>query len=225
MVDAAFPLTMDQLLLPETDPLIREYLDKCSATLDCRLDEANAKPCKRARLQKWVDTHIQDCESRGMDWSLLTGPSLDVMEYFPGMAVLTPREIDLLALKGVRFPHLCKATIELSQAPDRTGGLTSGTSPTATPGMRRYFAHLGRLSVGLEAMHMQGLHYGHRHAALRSFPSALLQDLAGNAFHIEECAVGILTAMCVRACGKYSATVPRGIAWDPERLRDDLWDL
>ena len=64
-----------------------------------------------------------------------------------------------------------------------------------TPRSQLYLGARGRLMVGLEAMYLQGIHYGSRQVRLLEVhrnQESLVADLAGNAFHTWCCAAMVL---------------------------------
>ena len=124
------------------------------------------------------------------------------MRLFPGIADLSAREMDLLCVKKIAFPELRPLTVDVSQNSCRTAA-KDGHVSIATPKMRQYLAHLGRLSHGLEAIHFQGIHYGSEHSRLRNYSSSQLQDLAGNAFELTQFGIAFMTGIGVYAMAKF----------------------
>ena len=51
------------------------------------------------------------------------------------------------------------------------------------------------LNHGVEAFHMQGIHYGRSHHKLIQYTTPFLNDLAGNAFHAWGCAASFFTGV------------------------------
>lgn len=130
---------------------------------------------------------------------MAVGPSPEDLNLWPGLQSLTPREADVLACHGVAFPDRF-GMIDLSPALARTR-IRTEFAGCLTPGSRCYLMHRCRLACGLEAMHFQGLHYGHVHGRLQGFRDKALSDLAGNAFHAYSCAASMLTALICAAWG------------------------
>ena len=124
------------------------------------------------------------------------------MRLFPGIADLSARELDLLCVKKIAFPELRPLTVDVSQNSCRTTAKDDHVS-IATPKMRQYLAHLGRLSHGLEAIHFQGIHYGSEHSRLRNYSSSQLQDLAGNALEMTQFGIAFMTGIGVYAMAKF----------------------
>ena len=71
--------------------------------------------------------------------------------------------------------------IDLSQNISGTF-LKKGGLHCQTAHMLQFLTHRCRFTVGIESMHFQTLHWGAEHQRLRTQPSRLLEDLAGNAF-------------------------------------------
>lgn len=97
--------------------------------------------------------------------------------------------MDLLATVGVDFPdkerRTCDVAPSISMAKVRGDG--EGIS-CITPTSRHYLSWRGRLLTGLEALvNFQGIDHGLNNETAIVFQS-LLQDLAGNAFHVGQCA-------------------------------------
>ena len=63
--------------------------------------------------------------------------------------------------------------------------------------MRQYLPHRCRLSVGIECLHFQGIHYGEKHSQLREVDDKLLQDLGGNAFEVRSSASVFVATIAV----------------------------
>ena len=124
------------------------------------------------------------------------------MRLFPGLVELSVREMDVLCVKKIAFPELRPLTVDVSQNSCRTIA-KDGHLSIATPKMRQYLAHLGRLTHGLEAIHFQGIHYGSEHSRLRNYSTSQLQDLAGNAFEMTQFGIAFMTGIGVYAMAKF----------------------
>lgn len=138
---------------------------------------------------RWVEEHQSFLDGEGS--SFASEVSTELASMYPGLLELTARELDILQLNKVSFPERRKVTVELSQSIARTRVKENNTA-CVTPTMRRYLAHRCRIAHGIEAMNLQCIRFGggERMQTAHAFPSALLQDLAGNAFN----------ALCDAAC-------------------------
>ena len=137
----------------------------------------------------WVAEHEALLEGDGPVLATSVTPELTSM--YPGLLDLTARELDILRYHKCCYPERRKVTVELSQTIMRSRA-KEGNTACITPAMRRYLAHRCRIAHGVEAMNLQCIRFGggERMRKAHAFPSALLQDLAGNAFN----------ALCDAAC-------------------------
>jgi len=103
------------------------------------------------------------------------------LDLFPGLYKLTDRQLECLICRGVKFPESKGRTIDLSQKITRQT-LKEGGHGCVKPAMDSYFTSRCRLSIGLENMQMQGMHFKANHNKLRDMDQELLADLAGNGF-------------------------------------------
>ena len=142
-----------------------------------------------AVVPRWVDEHEALMEAGGPVLATSAVPELTSM--YPGLMDLTARELDILKYHQISYPERRKVTVELSQTIMRSR-TKEGNTACVTPGMRRYLGHRCRIALGIEAMNLQCIRLGggQRMRKAHAFPSALLQDLAGNASN----------ALCDAAC-------------------------
>ena len=190
---ASTPVQIEDLLLPENHPLVldayseivkKQGAGKRNAKRGRKLATKQTKPKhKKPRGEKWMSLHSTFSKKKGFHKSYLDEnmPTEAVKQSFPGLYSLTQRQLQILCLKKVSFPELVPGSIDLSQALDRSF-VAKNHLVCASPGMKNYLVHRCRLSLGVECLHMQGLHYGDKHKELQQFSSSLLQDLGGNAF-------------------------------------------
>jgi site-specific DNA-cytosine methylase len=182
---------------------------------------------------KWVGEHSSLLENvvDGVSMTLVNTNTIsdELTAMYPGLLDLTARELDVLQMSKVAFPERRKVTVELSQALMRTR-VKHGQTATVTPKMRRYLAHRCRFAHGVEAMNLQCIRFGggKRLAKAHSFPPALLQDLAGNAFNAlcdaaSEMALNIVLAVVHRR--RLQALVPPRLLplSAPDIGLDDTW--
>ena len=121
---------------------------------------------------------------------------------FPGLHVMTTREFEVLALKGVKsFPESSMRLIETSQTADRAFASDGASHAGAvlTHG-HRYLTHRCRFMLGAEEMHLQSLFPPD--SLLAKFDNATLCSLAGNAFEVTCCSAVNLCALLTLAAGQ-----------------------
>ena len=187
-------MSLDSLLLAEDDTAVKQQREA--------YHRDGVRPAKALRYDvDWGRQHERYCKKHRIDWHGMGGafdPGL--VELFPALAVLTTREAELLKLKVGQLPTQAPGTCEVTQNVERSRHKVNG-SGCITPSMKLILTHRVREALGIEAMHMQGLHYGKDHSKLRAMSSPLLRNLAGNAFHAYCCAVTFMTSLAVLARG------------------------
>jgi hypothetical protein len=194
-------LTMDCILLPDSHPSILQLQNDCKQLPFVTLENRWAK---KPRL--WPEAHLQHCKSVGKAWWSNSVPSRELQELFPTLRALVPREFDLLASKfNITFPERPRRIINVNPSIS----LAREDPGTVTPSMRSYLSDQCRLATGLEAMCLQGLHFGDRMTSLSDMPNCLLLDLAGNSFHAWVAATVLLVTQCLLGeCSKCRAPSP-----------------
>ena len=146
----------------------------------------------------WSESHAQICQHRGIsEWWTSRLPAASTQETWPMLKALTARELEILDLEySVNFPEKTARLIQVGQSFGR-GKARLESCNTIARTMRCYITSHCRLVRGLEALHMQGIHYGHRHSELATgrFNDIKLMSLAGNAFHTWCCAASLLSLL------------------------------
>lgn len=182
------PLEIDDLLLREDDALVLEAYDaarakaaKARSAAEAQCQVAPVAKRRKGRAGDWPGQHVKYCEEHDIKWWEARGPPEDIKAVFPGLYDLTQRELEVISLKKIRFPERAPGSVDVSQGLSRAY-VTRDKLGCASPSMKNYLLHRCRISLGLECMQFQGLHYGDKHPELRSFSGALLQDIGGNAF-------------------------------------------
>ena len=140
----------------------------------------------------------------GVSWWQTSQPPLDLLLCYPGLAMITEREMAILQLEQVQFPENRLAAIEVSQTRSGHQVLRSTVVfPTIIPGSHMYLTSRCRKLTGIEALNVQNIRYPQdpNFEILSTFSDNLLRDLAGNAFEASSC----LVAVCL-ACIVMSAT-------------------
>ena len=157
------------------------------------------------RSQKWPSKHVDNALELGIDWNTIrisVTPAL--LERYPGFRAVTDREIDVLGLKGVKVDESSVRVLDISQSAGRGGApkprKIQHTLACCTPRERSWITgpEFNRFLHGAECFNFQGINYsliGKDHLAeIAKYPNHLLQDLAGNAFHLG-CSIAISLAM------------------------------
>eukprot|EP00974_Lingulodinium_polyedra_P003102 291898-Lingulodinium_polyedra.AAC.1 len=141
---------------------------KTTATSACRpMWPQRHRALFQAQGLNWEDAHPLDQDS-------------DVLHLFPGLAVLSDREREILTLAGIRqFPTAEEVSIEITQSAGRQR-LHLEHCSTILPRGRQYLGKRCRLMHSHEALRCQGLYLADE--VLCIFKPQLLQSLAGNAF-------------------------------------------
>ena len=167
-------INLDDLLLDEDHPSVVSMLSSYGPR------RARKRQCRGL----WAEQHAQLMQDQGIDWWEPSWPTADVIQKYPGLQMLTDRQMDIVrATVGMTFPGE-KIMCDLSQSMGRARPQPAGMSCIVTPKGKLYLGHRCRFIHGIEALHLQGLHFGSQHPLLVEHSSALLQDLAGNSFHV-----------------------------------------
>ena len=209
--DGVLPVRdLDDFLLPDDNPIIRGYL----ANLVHERQAASSSPMSRGSWLGKTAAYVESAQLKrqrngqpvGPDWWAPVYPTDDVLEMFPGLLDLTDRELSLLAAHGVSVTSCdalrkrAKQTINTTQGCERASSSRDGESTIVTPRGNVFLQHRVRKAHGLEALLLQGLHYGpSQHRLVDTFASADLHRLAGNAFNGYCCAAVVLARECLLA--------------------------
>jgi hypothetical protein len=180
---------VDTLLLPNEHPLI-EHQNQRPSRPGHRPSGGGRKGrgSKVGKAVQWPSQHARLLEQRGLHhWELaVLGPA--VLAQHPGLAALTDRQFDILRATGISIPSGRRTMIDSTMSGDFAKPSAEEIAHIGTPTCELYISHLCRLHHGIEAMHMQGLHFNSLHSRLSQVPeayaSSFLTDLAGNSFHV-----------------------------------------
>jgi len=188
------PIDMTDTLLAESDPAVLKALSDGARRRD--LKRQNPPPRCTTKHPKWPEQHISRMIERGsfVEWGTY-GPSNDpdLHKIFPHIALLTSRELDILACNQVTFPEWPMKIIDISQSVSWTACNCEG-APCVTPHGRLWNTGRCRLLLGLEKLRLQGIYMPR--SQLSAFPDNLLGDLAGDAFCASVC-YAVLVALFV----------------------------
>ena len=216
LMDTAMQACIGHALIPLEDYLCSETSNAVQAYYKMLMDPGARSP-KRSRLENpaWFQNHLEQMERAGMRWWC----SFDCeSQIFPGTLALHPREIDIVAVATLN--HRSDAVIDVHFSLGRNRHLLQDSSTHAqkqrmqhenmckiiSPEARLYLVQRRRLLLGSECCWLQGIVYNRTrleqaavkslpdaHAAHANEPNGLLQNLAGNAFHIP-CLAAVLTS-------------------------------
>jgi hypothetical protein len=212
------PSSLSDILLPEASPQIQ---GQYTALL------AQHVPAKKRKWEKWPAQHESALARIGADWCMAVGPSLETYQAFPGLRELHDREIDVLSVKSIKVPDDMRRVLDLNLSVKRCTVRSDGSAPAVTPSSRHYITDLCRLTHGVEACHLQGLHFGGRHNFLDQYGRAELVNIGGNAFEARSSAVSFITLIVVlaRAWSLSSSSRDESLSSSAacEALMDELW--
>ena len=234
-------LSLHDFLLPESHPAIVDMLRRAESKSHmrsggcglgaaagalglCGFGRAPAAGKQRGSSSGWVEIHQKYFEEHGIDPSPAQSPA-DVLESWPGLHDLTEREFSILKALGVcNFPEQPGRCLNVSHTIGwHTLKMTAGC---ISPSMRLYLSSRCRLAHGLEALALQGIHYGESHSRLSRYESSFIFDLAGNAFQTSCCMASVLSTLVSLAkawAKKVQGLAPKVVPAAPES--DDDLDL
>ena len=185
--------------------MIREMLQKAG-----ELPLPTAKRLKPNVL--WPEQHARRLEQLGRPWWVSGLPTESDFMLYPGLKMLSARQLDLLAVLGFEYPdagnRLCDVSLSGKFASSRCR-----ISTAVTPGSELYIGLRCRLRHGREALAQQSIHYGPRQDRLKAYSSAFLHELAGNAFESMCCSAMVLTKTVLQAhlSARASQRIPRSL--------------
>ena len=102
---------------------------------------------------------------RGIPWWEPSVPNQAVFAEFLGLHMLSERQFDVLHAGEVAIPT-GKSMMDVSMSGDFAKLTQPGIGNIVTPNCELYIGHLCRLHHPLEALHLQGIHFGQRHITL-----------------------------------------------------------
>ena len=96
---AADIISLSDILLPDDDQLIQDYLQQCMQRGQSKAEGGGEdSQMASSRKRKWPTEHEQAAQKLGLRWWDLKRPSSQKINAYPGLAVLTDREFDRLAM-------------------------------------------------------------------------------------------------------------------------------
>jgi hypothetical protein len=181
---------------------------------------------------KWKAQHAQIATKSGrQSW---TSQDLNqVQEQYPGIKLLSCRELDMLIMKGVAFPEAKRRFIDVSQAAGWAKCLQEDAAYVGyvTPGIKLWVTDQCRILTGREMLRLQGIAFsqtaGDEQRLLATFSDDLLRDLSGNAFHSGSFAASFLSTLCslstalARSKGSKVHTIRKCALFQSTPLLDD----
>ena len=131
------------------------------------------------------------------------------------------------------FPDARDLNFDLSQSLPRIGRskiietVTESEALTVCPNQRLYFTKRSRIALGIEALHLQHIHFGKNHAKLHGYSNRLLQSLAGNAFESWSAAATYLVSVCIlaRAEAKRRSKAPSPLKGNRSPQQDPVQEM
>lgn len=200
---------VDDFLLPEDHEVVREELASAVALEEKREEQAqqqklSSKTQVKATSQKrpmWHERHAQIFDKQGMDWWNPDVPSPETLAAHPGIVRMSERQRELCAMLGIKFPDARRCLKDVSQSSQRRNQVRHNHSDCVTPKGLLYVTHRARCATGLEALLLQGIHYGPLQPKVTEvgLRSHQLKDLAGNAFNAHCNAAMHVVAQCCLA--------------------------
>ncbi|CAE7670363.1 unnamed protein product [Symbiodinium sp. CCMP2592] len=190
---------LDDYLLPTDHELVRAQIHKA---IDVAEKRKTAKPAKVYRPPKWAAQHKKAWQRMGRDWWQATVPAQHILDEYPGLNVLTERQLDMLALMGVEYPDKRVASVEVSQglkSGDPTARVQVNRADIVTPSGMQLVIHQARCLTGYETLSLQNIRYGPDHQRLADMPDNFLRHLGGNAFEARCCAAALLVKKSLEA--------------------------
>jgi len=200
-------MALENALLPEDDALVVAHLRAASqSSRSSGHRDGDGEPS--AEASQWHVRHQRAWAKKGVLWE--TRPPaervLHARDIFPGVNLLFPREIDMLNFNGVEVPDNTLRVINLQPAIDRVRVLSQNFE-CITPKSRVWISSRSRFLLGMEALAVQGIHYGPQDSVAREWPDKVLMDLAGNAFHTGSCAAALVSVYAVLGLGTSASGV------------------
>ena len=145
-------------------------------------------------------------------------PSVEEQNLWPTLKAITAREFEILKMEyNITYPEKVERVIQVGPSIGRTS-MRVGSCNTISRSMRASDSQRCRLVLGVEALQMQGIHYGRMHGTASLEDNARLMSLAGNAFNVWCCAASWLSLLVVRG-EMYSLN--SGQAQSPSGSTDD----
>lgn len=168
---------LDEFLLPEDHEVFFPDHD------------VRGKMGKKKIGTKWIEYQREKFAKQGLSQST-THWRPELAETYPEYIALPERMRLMLDRRGIRFPEPSALVVRLDQS---EAGIGRDQVPCVTPHGAYWAAHQCRLLTGWECMALQGFHLPEDY--MQRYSSAFLQDLAGNAFNIGNCAVFVVLAL------------------------------
>ena len=181
-------MDVDGFLYDETHPTICERRERFRARVreGARFQQAiGGKWVRRQELMRERKQGARHPSASAWD------PSFAML--YPEVELLPARELGLLDMRGIRFPHQSAQCLNTSQS-DASGG--EGYVSTLTPQGRFWLAHRCRHLLGAEALSFQGIYID---PDTVSADDRLLHDLAGNAFNTASFMHALIALLAIAA--------------------------
>ncbi|CAE7664575.1 unnamed protein product [Symbiodinium sp. CCMP2592] len=212
---------LDDIILDESHPAVKDELNRSREVMLKRRAESPPK----VKKHKWAEAHVKALQRQGVDWWVNNTPSEATYNRYPGLLSLTDRQLDLCKVMRVALPDPRCAIVEMSQG---LRGPSSSNIPChrasiVLPTGQQLILHRGRMVSGLEAMLLQGLHFGKTQGRLDEFSPEMLRNLAGNAMQAHSMACALLIHRAIEGQLTVAMMTKKESSCTP--VDDDLFDF
>ncbi|CAL1135526.1 unnamed protein product, partial [Cladocopium goreaui] len=146
---------------------------------------------------KWQQTHQQLAEARGIPWPLQTPHELEKNPWFDTLSLRERENVLFLMNESATNRAMGRAPLvygDLYHSANRTPSSGQQEVPTILPSTKLWHLERGRLLLGRELLHLQGIRFNAE--TMDKLSETQMTDLAGNAFSSTVC-LSILIAICM----------------------------
>jgi len=235
---------LSDFLLDDDDPRVKlplatalsrrlssELVDDQSITLmtgQLPQDRQKRKPegSTAKKAAKWPKLHFESMQKIGMNWGDVHLPGPETLHAFPGLAMLSDRQLESLAVEygGEIKPDTEERIFEVSQQilRHKPGDITDALTPKGI----KFLTKRMRPLLGIEGLWIQGIYYPCPEL-LAKFPDDLLRNMAGNAYDAHSYAgmvFAVLVVLAVAWGAKFDADAKTESSSD-EGCIAELWNV
>ena len=214
-------IPLEQFLLSDSDPIIIKHLN--SLTI--------APPDKKRLKGKWTTHHATGWSSSRPWWEPSDFRDDKIVEQFPGLVELGPRQLDVLENLNIKLPESDPSTIDVNPSLGRCRSIYKNSCQCLTSTSIVYLPHRARRAHGVEHLRLMGFLIDElddctksatTREALQAFDSQTLKNLAGNAFDSSSYSAAFLILLMI--LGEVSLrTQQRRTATASLRAMSNLW--
>ena len=226
-------------ILPSDHPAVIKQLSRIEPPPQQDQPDGPLKPGER--MPQWPVAHWKHAQATGHDWAKVFRITDENREQFPGLYELTERSCDILAAAGVSLSEEKVRLVEVGQFLGRGSHSKSCTTDVVgcvTPNWRSWVTTQNRFNNGHESLRFMGISYSpdkDGDPRRLNYSSHQLADLAGNAFHVGQCAamlVAMFTCVGMSYLSKEGIEINDvledidiGMVEDGEATLEDIWGL